>query len=88
MHGMGVCMAGGHVWQGGMHGKGGRRDGHCSGRTALYWNAFLLSVSVSVSVSGSVNTAKGIKVYYRPQTKLREGNVAQASVCLTVWRSR
>ena len=48
MHGMGC------VWQGGMHGRGhvwwghawlggmcGRRDGHCSGRYASYWNAFL-----------------------------------------------
>ena len=42
-------MAGGHAWQGGMHGRGscltggvcGRRDGHCSGRHASYWNAFL-----------------------------------------------
>ena len=57
MCGMGACVAGGmcgrgHVWQGawqgvwqracmvgGMH---GRRDGHCSGRYASYWNAFLL----------------------------------------------
>ena len=36
----------GHVWQG-MHGGGGgvgmcgRRDNHCSGRYASYWNAFL-----------------------------------------------
>ena len=29
-----ACMAGG-----GVH---GRRDGHCSGRYASYWNAFLL----------------------------------------------
>ena len=37
-----VCVVGG-VWQGvcmegGMH---GRRDGHCSGQYASYWNAFL-----------------------------------------------
>ena len=48
--GEGVCMAGGMrelcmvgggrpAWQGGMR---GRRDGHCSGRYASYWNAFLL----------------------------------------------
>ena len=40
-----VCVVGGHAWQGrGVHGKGnvrGRRDGHCSGRYASYWNAFL-----------------------------------------------
>ena len=44
----GVCVAGGHAWQGacvvgacmtgGMH---GRRDGHCNGQYASYWNAFL-----------------------------------------------
>ena len=32
-------MARGHVWQGDVR---GRRDGHCSGRYASYWNAFLL----------------------------------------------
>ena len=35
---VGACMAGGHAWQGDMH---SRRDGHCSGRYASYWNAFL-----------------------------------------------
>ena len=50
----GVSVHGrGHVWQGvcmagGMHGRGvcmrGRRDGHCSGRYASYWNAFLFNV--------------------------------------------
>ena len=41
MHGRGVCVAGGmHGRRGSMH---GRRDGHCSGRYASYWNAFLLS---------------------------------------------
>ena len=49
----------GHAWQGVcvcvvgvMHGKGGvrgRRDGHCSGRYASHWNAFLF-----YSVSGQV----------------------------------
>ena len=37
VHGRGTCMAVGCV-TGGMH---GRRDGHCSGRYASYWNAFL-----------------------------------------------
>ena len=54
MHGMvGVCGRG-HAWLGpsvagqGMHSGGGgvvmhsRRDGHCSGRYASYWNTFLL----------------------------------------------
>ena len=47
----GACMAGGHAWQGacvagGVHGRGmrGRRNGHCSGRYASYWNAYLLSM--------------------------------------------
>ena len=46
----GACVVGGHVWQGvcvvgsvcGRGGMRGRRDGHCSGRYASYWNAFLL----------------------------------------------
>ena len=50
MHGRGVCMTGGvcsrgHVWHGGVCVVGsmhGRRDGHCSGWYASYWNAFLL----------------------------------------------
>ena len=43
---VGACMAGGHVWQGGvwqgrsMH---RRRDGHCSGQYAYYWNVFLFN---------------------------------------------
>ena len=51
---------GGHAWQGSMHGGGGvhgqgrqfmvggmcgRRDGHCSGWYASYWNAFLSTVT-------------------------------------------
>ena len=56
----GLFIAGGSAWQGGvrgwgMHGRGahvwrggggvhGRRDGHCNGRHASYWNAFLLRV--------------------------------------------
>ena len=44
----GTCMVGGHAWQGtriteGACMAGGRRDGHCSGRYALYWNAFLFT---------------------------------------------
>ena len=35
----GACMVGGYAWQGGAR---DRRDGHCSGRYASYWNAFLL----------------------------------------------
>ena len=41
------CVAGGMCGRGGMCGKGGmggRRDGHCSGRYASYWNAFLISL--------------------------------------------
>ena len=37
MHGKGACMAGG--------GMRGRRDGHCSGRYASYWNAFLFQLT-------------------------------------------
>ena len=51
MHGGGgACVAGGHAWQGCVVGEAyggggimhGRRDGHCSGLYASYWNAFLL----------------------------------------------
>ena len=38
VHGRGACVAGGHAWQGSMC---GRRDSHCSGRYASYWNALL-----------------------------------------------
>ena len=40
MHDRGVCMAEG------MHGRGmhARKDGHCSGRYASYWNAFLFKL--------------------------------------------
>ena len=34
----GMHDEGGRLWQG----VRGRRDGHCSGRYASYWNAFLL----------------------------------------------
>ena len=37
----GACMAGGCAWQGGMC---GRRNGHCSGQYASYWNAFLFYI--------------------------------------------
>ena len=40
MCGRGVCMAGG--MRGRKGGMPARRDGHCSGRYASYWNAFLL----------------------------------------------
>ena len=40
----GVCMVKGACVVRGTHGGGmlGSRDGHCSGRYAFYWNAFLL----------------------------------------------
>ena len=34
-------VGGGCAWQRGVR---GRRDGHCSGRYASYWNAFLLLI--------------------------------------------
>ena len=53
----GMCMARGHAWQGGMRcgvegmcgGRGAacKRDSHCSGWYASYWNAFFWSVTVS-----------------------------------------
>ena len=62
MHARGVCVClGGHVYmaRGGMHGQGscvagggvrGRRDGHCSGRYASYWNAFLFLIQNQVVI--------------------------------------
>ena len=63
MHGKGVCMAGGHVWQGrhAWRGRGAcmagvcvaggmhsRKDGHSSGRYTFYWNAFLYFIEAFV----------------------------------------
>ena len=55
----GACMMGcmhgrGYEWQGG--GVRGRTDGHCSGRYASYWNAFL-SVSCFSVIEVSFLTA-------------------------------
>ena len=53
VHREGACVAGGRVCMargcmtGGVHGVGGmcgRRDGHCSGLYASYWNAFLFKI--------------------------------------------
>ena len=51
MHGggrawQGACVAEGACMARGVRGKGavhGRRDGHCSGQYASYWNAFLFN---------------------------------------------
>ena len=59
----GVCMAGGCVAKGGMR---GRRDGHCSGRYASYWNAFLSKVKVRILFSENCSfgqTKKQYRVY-------------------------
>ena len=54
-----VCVAEGHAWQGacvagGMCGRGGgmhgRRDSHCSGRYASYWNAFLFQKHIASEI--------------------------------------
>ena len=60
MHGRGACMARGRAWQGGvawLGGMRGRRYGHCSGRYASYWNAFLLSI-VKVFMNKIVNSVR------------------------------
>ena len=41
VHGRGVCMAGGGGFR-------GRRDSHCSGQYASYWNAFLFDSVSSI----------------------------------------
>ena len=54
-----VCMAGGCM-TGGVHGVGGmcgRRDGHCSGLYASYWNAFLLLPAATKLGQGNVFTS-------------------------------
>ena len=50
MHGRWACVVGGQVWWGAcmVGGTHGRRDGHCSGLYASYWNAFLLYVHLSL----------------------------------------
>ena len=50
VHGRGACM------KGGMHGSGGggvcgRKDGHCSGRYASYWNAFLFKFNMTLTAN-------------------------------------
>ena len=50
MHGGQSCMTGGvhdggHAWW--RLGMRGRRDGHCGGRYASYWNTFLKFVPVT-----------------------------------------
>ena len=47
MHSSGACMAGEVCMAGGVH---GRRDSHCSGRYAPYWNAFLFKISLQTSL--------------------------------------
>ena len=54
VHVGGYAWQRGHVWHwacmaGGMR---GRRDGHCSGRYASYWNAFLFKNFVSHDIYG------------------------------------
>ena len=46
----GVCVRRG----GGMR---GRRDGHCNGRYASYWNAFLLYYDSVISVGNKVSVS-------------------------------
>ena len=49
VHG-GVCVARGRALRGGAcvaWGMLGRRDGHCSGQYASYWNAFLSKILIS-----------------------------------------
>ena len=57
----GVCMAGG--------GLRGRRDGHCSGRYASYWNAFLLFSNVywdvDVMATGSETFSYNLQAHGR-----------------------
>ena len=53
--GGGGMLGGGCAWQRGMCGRGGglhgRRDGHCSGQYASYWNAFLFLLYIYIKSS-------------------------------------
>ena len=56
MHSKGVCTAGGHAWHGacmavGRGGVRGWKDGHCSGRYASYWNAFLFKFNMTLTAN-------------------------------------
>ena len=46
-------MAGGRAWWGGMRGS---RDGHCGGRYASYWNAFLYLLAICVDSNTYLTT--------------------------------
>ena len=46
--GDGVRNGEGHAWHGGGGGMYGRRDSHCSGWYASYWNAFLYQFFVTL----------------------------------------
>ena len=52
MHGKGECVAKGVVCGKGVH---GRRDGHCSRRSAYYWNTFFLLAATKLG-QGNVFT--------------------------------
>ena len=74
----GACVAGGRVCMargcmtGGVHGVGGmcgRRDGHCSGLYASYWNAFLLLLHC---ILGIISCVFADKTYEAIRT--REGH--------------
>ena len=50
VHGRGACVVGGVHSQGGGSVRG-RKDGHCSGRYASYWNTFLFVYDFSTAVN-------------------------------------
>ena len=86
--GRGVCMAGGmHVR--GVCGRGvcmaggvrGKRDGHCSGWYASYWNAFFLICKFDNIDWRTVNWWSCIKIFTMSQRKL---NIIYVSLQLLV----
>ena len=72
---LGACIAGGDVWQRGCVARGmrGKRDGHCSGRYASYWNAFLFVTELNKifreNSNMSVNTCSSRVCYFHENHK-------------------
>ena len=85
----GMHGGGDHAWRGGMHGGGhvwqrgvrSRRDGHCSGRYASYWNAFLFQQEFITGKIFFLLTGTVAKRGHQPYT-IQNGNVDDTSKIL------
>ena len=77
MCGKGVCRAGGMCGKEGMR---GRRDGHCSGRYAFYWNAFLFKC---IPIR-SCTEKPMLSVLFFKKTRLSERTKVSSNIVLCV----